>query len=82
MGSIIAILGVIIQFLIVLSSVETPSWAVALGTPVLVFAAIGWMFKDFGRRLWGKCLGVVVEDDSDDSEEDDICGVDRWFSRA
>lgn len=51
-GSNIAILGVMVQFWIVLGDVETPSWAVALGTPVLVFAAIGFIF----RAIWQEFL--------------------------
>lgn len=57
-GSNIAILGVMVQFWIVLGDIETPSWAVALGTPVLVFAAIGFgvrhVFKETIGRIRGK----------------------------
>ncbi|SZF03640.1 unnamed protein product [Blumeria hordei] len=51
-GSNIAILGVILQFWIVLGDVETPSWAVALGTPVLVFAALGFVLKEIWKKTW------------------------------
>ncbi|KAL2063973.1 hypothetical protein VTL71DRAFT_4467 [Oculimacula yallundae] len=56
-GSIIAILGVMVQFWIVLGDVETPSWAVALGTPVLVFAALGFVFRAIWKETWGKING-------------------------
>jgi hypothetical protein len=61
-GSCIAILGVMIAFWIVLGDVETPSWAVGLGTPVLVFAGLGFIVRD----LWRKALTryVVVPDDN------------------
>ncbi|PQE26545.1 Cytosolic Fe-S cluster assembly factor CFD1 protein [Rutstroemia sp. NJR-2017a BBW] len=49
-GSLIAILGVMLQFWIVLGNVTTPSWAVALGTPVLVFAALGWIFRHLTKK--------------------------------
>lgn len=85
-GSLIAILGVMVQFWIVLSSIETPSWAVALGTPVLVFAAIGWVWRHFTRQIWYLCFGGnkdASEDNDGDGESDsDNCGVDRWLSRA
>ncbi|RKF57334.1 hypothetical protein OnM2_075011 [Erysiphe neolycopersici] len=54
-GSNIAILGVILQFWIILGDVETPSWAVALGTPVLVFAALAFLLKE----LWKKGLARI-----------------------
>jgi hypothetical protein len=91
-GSIIAILGVIVQFWIVLGNVETPSWAVALGTPVLVFAALGWIFRESAKRIYYRCTGKIIEnEDSEDSDEEDAnggggdcekCGMDRWLSRA
>lgn len=56
-GSNIAILGVVVQFWIVLGDVETPSWAVALGTPVLVFAAIGFGFRHILKETIGRVRG-------------------------
>ncbi|TVY37636.1 hypothetical protein LSUB1_G006582, partial [Lachnellula subtilissima] len=47
-GSLMAIFGVMVQFWIVMQRHDTPPWGVALGTPVLVFAALGWIFKS----LW------------------------------
>ena len=88
MGSLIAILGVAVQFWIVLSSVKNPAWAVALGTPVLVFAAIGWVVKHQLEVVWAKIKGRKLEesesdsDDDDEKDEDESNGVDRWFSRA
>jgi hypothetical protein len=60
-GSNIAILGVMIQFWIVLGDVDTPSWAVALGTPVLVFAALGFLLRAIGGKALSRCLGKGVD---------------------
>jgi hypothetical protein len=94
-GSLIAIGGVLVQFWIVLSGVDTPPWAVALGTPVLVFAALGWMCKHKSDSAWEKfrgrylCTGDESEDEDEDeksrgNEEKEIAGegVNRWISRA
>lgn len=84
-GSVIAILGVMLQFWIVLGDHETPSWAVALGTPVLVFAAAGFLC----RSIWNKTMGRIREKrerdlesgQSDDDEEKDN-RASRWPSQA
>ncbi|KAG4430354.1 hypothetical protein IFR05_014158 [Cadophora sp. M221] len=86
-GSNIAILGVMVQFWIVLGDVETPSWAVALGTPVLVFAALGFVFRSIWKNVWGKVTGrkeVRERKNSQDEEsgagdetDDDDCGEGR-----
>ncbi|KAH8661511.1 hypothetical protein BGZ60DRAFT_433325 [Tricladium varicosporioides] len=89
-GSLIAIFGVMVQFWIVLQNVETPSWAVALGTPVLVFAALGWVFKHTFTNNWKRWRGKEIVDSDDSSgEETDREGntsdeekVGRWVSRA
>lgn len=86
-GSLIAILGVMVQFWIILSSIETPSWAVALGTPVLVFAALGFIWRHFTRRIWYTCFGgddnsSDADDEDSDSSDNEVRGMDRWFSRA
>ncbi|KAL3423805.1 hypothetical protein PVAG01_05552 [Phlyctema vagabunda] len=90
-GSLIAILGVMLQFWIVMGSHELPSWGVALGTPVLVFAAIGWLMKQLSKRMWARCRGrKFVDDDNEDTSENDDDGADdeekgnvsRWMSRA
>ncbi|PQE19334.1 Cytosolic Fe-S cluster assembly factor CFD1 protein [Rutstroemia sp. NJR-2017a BVV2] len=65
-GSLIAILGVMLQFWIVLGNVTTPSWAVALGTPVLVFAALGWIFRHLTKKGREKLRQM------NDSDEDDM----------
>ncbi len=79
-GSNIAILGVMLQFWIVLGDVETPSWAVALGTPVLVFAALGFILK----AIWGKVWNRWRRDDESSDEEGDVekNAVGRWASQA
>lgn len=55
-GSNIAILGVMLQFWIILDEMDTPSWAIALGTPVLVFAALGFVLKEVWKRFWFRCF--------------------------
>ncbi|KAK2626251.1 hypothetical protein QTJ16_004513 [Diplocarpon rosae] len=74
-GSNIAIVGVLVQFWIVLGDVETPSWAVALGTPVLVFAAVGFVFraiwKEFLEKFTGRRRKVVRDEESAAGEPSD-----------
>lgn len=70
-GSNIAILGVMLQFWIVLGDVETPSWAVALGTPVLVFAALGFVIKSMWAKAWAKRAAKKDDLESSTDEEDD-----------
>jgi len=55
-GSVTAQFGVILSFWIELSDVKHPSWAVALGTPVLVFAALMYYFEELGKLLGRKVL--------------------------
>lgn len=83
-GSNIAILGVMVQLWIVLGNVQTPSWAVALGTPVLVFAAIGWLFREISKQACKRILcREVKEDDSDDDSGDERKnGLGQWMSTA
>jgi hypothetical protein len=80
-GSNIAILGVMLQFWIVLGDVETPSWAVALGTPVLVFAALGFVLKSLWAKAWNRCRGRrggdIESQTEDDEPEDDTVGEKR-----
>lgn len=71
-GSIIAIFGVILNLWIALADVHTPSWAVALGTPVLVFAALYWVLQGIWRQAWLKFTGRdVKEEDPDESDTDE-----------
>lgn len=77
-GSNIAIFGVMLNLWIVLGDVETPSWAVALGTPVLVFAALGFVF----RALWKKASQrrrdrKREEDEEGQSEGDEGVEIER-----
>lgn len=88
-GSNIAIIGVMLQLWIALGDVKSPSWAVALGTPVLVFAALGWIFREIGKVVLRRVRQSGTEsDDNDDadSEERGEAGwntnVDGWLSRA
>lgn len=74
-GSNIAIFGVMLQFWIVLGDVETPSWAVALGTPVLVFAALGFVLKALWTKAWTRCLMRKGGSDIESQTEDDESGL-------
>jgi hypothetical protein len=91
-GSNIAILGVMVQFWIVLGDHETPSWAVALGTPVLVFAALGFVLKSVWLQFWDRCRGKrglevmnseELEESSNTLEADvEKCDRERSMSQA
>ncbi|KAF4632829.1 hypothetical protein G7Y89_g5291 [Cudoniella acicularis] len=84
-GSLIAIGGVMLQLWIVLADVETPSWAVALGTPVLVFAALSWTIKRVCKNIWRRWTGQEVVDSDESGEgtdEEEKIGVEEWGSRA
>jgi len=94
-GSNIAIFGVMLQLWIALGNVKSPSWAVALGTPVLVFAALGWIFREIGKVVWNKVFRRVLskegseedgDEDGGDCEERGEVGwnnnVEKWLSRA
>jgi hypothetical protein len=58
-----------IAFWIVFGDVETPSWAVSLGTPVLVFAGLGFILRD----LWRKALReyTVVKNENNRSRDEE-----------
>ncbi|EHK97782.1 hypothetical protein M7I_6443 [Glarea lozoyensis 74030] len=86
-GSLIAIGGVLLQFWIILSGVGTPPWAVALGTPVLVFAALGWMFKHISDAFWARfrnryCNREENRTNNHDEEKAEEEYVNKWMSRA
>jgi hypothetical protein len=88
-GSNIAIFGVMIQFWIVLADQETPSWVVALGTPVLVFAALGFVLRAIGKQTWERCRGKRVKEGdlesrgATESEEDvEKYDAERSMSQA
>lgn len=85
-GSLIAMLGVIVQFWMVLGDHETPTYAVALGTPVLVFAALGWLLRALMKRTLARLYGesFIEEDEVEprgryDEEKDN---VSMWTSRT
>ncbi|TAQ91045.1 hypothetical protein B7494_g667 [Chlorociboria aeruginascens] len=84
LGGLIAILGVIVYFCIVLGDVKTPSWAVALGTPVLVFAALGWLGHHCFRRVWKKCIddSYDKEEEEDGEDEEEKCRNNKWRSEG
>lgn len=73
-GSILAIFGVILNLWIALANVHTPAWAVALGTPVLVFAALYWILHNVWKGTWkeftGKCAHGEDEEGDEEEEED------------
>lgn len=92
-GSNIAIFGVMLQLWIALGNVKSPSWAVALGTPVLVFAALGWIFREIGKVVLRKVFRKILPEEESDGDEDDLDSVERgeaksntnmekWLSRA
>ncbi|KAH8593928.1 hypothetical protein B0O99DRAFT_193421 [Bisporella sp. PMI_857] len=92
-GSNIAIFGVMLQLWIVLGNVQSPSWAVALGTPVLVFAALTWIFSEITKVVLKKCFHKDIADDEDTSDDEssgDVEGgrgeynttMEKWLSRA
>jgi len=87
-GSNIAIFGVMLQLWIALGNVQSPSWAVALGTPVLVFAALGWIFRECGKMVLRKVFHKEVmekeesDGDGDESTEGERWDVEKWLSRA
>lgn len=60
-----------------------------MGTPVLVFAALGWIFRTIGGRFWARITGKTYEseDSGDETADeggagDEEKGGDRWLSRA
>lgn len=64
-----------VQFWIVLGDIETPSWAVALGTPVLVFAAIGFGFRHVFKETVGRIRGKKEEiGDEEQGPREDVVG--------
>lgn len=85
-GSNIAIFGVMLQLWIALHSVRMPSWGVALGTPVLVFAALGWVLREVGKKIVQRFKKKEAEEDEDDEqrrrEEEESWNVGLWMSRA
>ncbi|RKF72186.1 hypothetical protein GcM3_098016 [Golovinomyces cichoracearum] len=66
-GSNIAIVGIMLQFWIILGDVETPSWAVAMGTPVLVFAALGFVLKEVWKKTWARLFNKPHSQKEDDT---------------
>jgi hypothetical protein len=81
-GSNIAIFGVMLQLWIALGNVETPSWAVALGTPVLVLAAMGWIFREISKQACKRILRREVKEDDDDDDDGEKSVLEDWISRA
>ena len=92
-GSNIAIFGVMLQLWIALGNVKSPSWAVALGTPVLVFAALGWIFREISKVVLRKVFRKILPDEESDGDEDGLdseergeaksnTNMEKWLSRA
>ena len=73
-GSNIEIFGVMLQLWIALGNVKSPSWAVALGTPVLVFAALGWIIRECGKVVLRKVFRRILPDEESDDDEGAHCG--------
>lgn len=92
-GSNIAIFGVMLQLWIALGNVKSPSWAVALGTPVLVFAALGWILREIGKVVLRKVFHRNLTDEESDNDDDDgdcqergevewKTNMEKWLSRT
>lgn len=56
-GSLIAIFGIMLNQWYSLREKELPPWNVALGTPVLVIAALGHAWQSCVRTVWRKWTG-------------------------
>jgi hypothetical protein len=56
-GSLIAIVGIMINLWYSLGEKENPPWIVALGTPVLVIAALGHAWQNCVRTAWRRWTG-------------------------
>jgi hypothetical protein len=57
-----------------------------LGTPVLVFAALGFVFHSIGAQTWDRCQGKRVQEGENPEEvnETDVekCDRERSMSQA
>jgi len=60
-GSVIAILGIAVNQWYALENKELPPWNVALGTPVLVIAALGHAWQNCTKSAWRKLKGRLDE---------------------
>jgi hypothetical protein len=56
-GSLIAIFGIMLNQWYSLEEKEHPPWSVALGTPVLVIAALGHAWQSCFRTAWRRWTG-------------------------
>jgi hypothetical protein len=56
-GSLIAIFGIMLNQWYSLREKEHPPWSVALGTPVLVIAALGHAWQSCVKTAWRKWMG-------------------------
>ena len=56
-GSLIAIFGIMLNQWYTLREKEHPPWNVALGTPVLVIAALGHAWQSCVKNAWRKWHG-------------------------
>jgi hypothetical protein len=65
-GSFIAILGIVLNQAYGLQNRVEPPWATALGTPVLVIAALGHFFISHFKTK----QNAVNEDEEEEEEED------------
>ena len=90
--------GVVLNIWIALADVHTPSWAVALGTPVLVFAALHWILQAIWTRTWMDFTGKLtegkdlphdydeeegsVEEEGKELENEEKKDTEWWNSRA
>jgi hypothetical protein len=65
-GSVIAIVGIALNQWYTLRSMEHPPWNVALGTPVLVVAAITHLWHITARKLWRRMMKIEEKEAEND----------------
>lgn len=66
-----AIFGVIVAFWLEMGKYKNPRWAVALGTPVLVWTALSYLITEIWRRKWRRWTGKERPEESGDNDKED-----------
>ena len=62
-----AILGILVSFWLVMGDYVDPRWGVALGTCILVWAALSHLFKESVKRMWKGWTGKVPSEESSEN---------------
>jgi hypothetical protein len=86
-GSLIAILGISVNLCYGLGERQGPPWNVALGTPVLVIAALGHAWELACRGVWrrwirGRTADIAVKDEENSEKNFEKCANGCTMSRA